>query len=118
MVAFVWLLPFVGLAGLLFAVRWSRQAALAQASAIAVSTVAVIVYVAGEDDYRGGGVSRWEAYDARALTVSAVSVGIAAVVGLVAASATDRRALGVTAFVVSAVAAALQFAAVLANSLN
>jgi len=43
----------------------------------ALSTAALAVYVASEDDYRGNGISRWEAYDAGGLTVAAALAGAA-----------------------------------------
>jgi hypothetical protein len=118
MVGLVWLLPVLALVGLVLAVLGRSRTAFLQAAVVAGSTVAVVIYVAAEDDYRDTGISRWEAYDAKALTVSAVALGAAAAVGLVAAAALRRRRLRMTAFLASSAAAVLQFMAVLANSLN
>ena len=55
-----------------------RRAALwTQAVLAALTTAALVVYVAGEDHYRGNGISRWEAYDAGGLTVAAALAGAA-----------------------------------------
>ncbi len=119
------LLALVAIAGLalatftLFGAReLPRRGALALSALLAVSTVSLGIYVAGEDHYRRGGITRWEAYDARGLTVAAISVGLAAVVGLVVAGIQNRRALGSAAFLACGAAGVLQFLALFANSLN
>jgi hypothetical protein len=121
----VWMLPLLAAAGILLAVvvhlrseKWPRAAGLAHGALLAVSTLSLTLYVASEDDYRRGGISRWEAYDAEAVTVAAIAVGLVAAVALVGASARRRPGLAVAGFLVSAVALALQFVAFLANSLN
>jgi hypothetical protein len=121
----VWMLPLLAAAGTLLAVwafrrsdRWPRTAGFAQAALLGVSTLGLTVYVASEDDYRRGGISRWEAYDAEALTIAAIGIGLLAAIVLVGASAHRRPGLAVAGFIASAVALALQFVAFLANSLN
>ena len=93
-------------------------AALIEAAVLAASTATLVGYVASEDDYRDNGISRWEAYDAQVLTSVAVAAGAVAAAALVLAWKRWRRPLAVTAFLAAAGAAALQFVAFLANSLN
>ena len=113
----------LGLAGLVQAAvasgpsRAVRAVALAEAAALAVSTLSLIAYVASEDDYRGGGISRWDAYDVRELTIIAVTLGVAATASLVAVRARGRGAT-VSAFLIGVAAAAVQCAAFLGSSLN
>ena len=122
----VWLLlPAIATAGLFSAAsalvarhRVLRVVALMQAAGLAVASVALTLYVAAEDDYRSDGTSRWEAYDVKELTVVAVAVGGLAVAALVWASATQRRGPAIGGFVASSAAAALQFAAMIANTVN
>lgn len=74
-------------------------------------------YAASEDSYRRGGISRWEAYDAHALTVVAIGACLAV---CVLAFVADRRRGRLLSFVGPAgLAAALLFAvAFIANSNN
>jgi hypothetical protein len=74
-------------------------------------------YAASEDSYRRGGISRWEAYDAHALTVVAISACLAV---CVLAFVADRRRGRLLSFAGPAgLAAALLFAvAFVANSNN
>jgi hypothetical protein len=65
-----------------------------------------------------GGISRWDAYDAHALTVAAIAIGLAAAVALVGAATRRRAGLAIIGFLVSSAAFALYFVAFLANSLN
>jgi hypothetical protein len=73
-------------------------------------------YVASEDDYRKGGISRWNAYDAHVVTVAAITACVAVAAGALAAGRLGRF----TAPVGGAGAAVLILfaAAFLANSLN
>jgi hypothetical protein len=74
-------------------------------------------YAASEDSYRRGGISRWEAYDAHALTVAAILACVA--VCVLAVLADRRRGLMVSLAGPAGVAAALLFAAAfVANSIN
>jgi hypothetical protein len=121
----VWMLPFVAVGGIMLAVlvgvrreTWPRAAAFAYAALLGASAIALALYVVGEDDYRRGGISRWDAYDAHALTVAAIAIGLAAAVALVGAATRRRARLAVTGFLVSSAAFVLYFAAFLANSLN
>jgi hypothetical protein len=120
--ALAWLQVSVALAGLVLAVtalggRWLRTWACVQA-AVAGSTVGLAVYVAGEDDYRRNGTSRWAAYDAELVTVAAVVAGAVVAVVLAAAAARNLRGLGGVASLLSIGAATLTFVAYFANSLN
>lgn len=74
-------------------------------------------YAASEDSYRRGGISRWEAYDAHALTVGAIGACLAVCVLTLLA---DRRRgrLVWLAGLAGLAAAALFFVAIAANSLN
>ncbi len=96
-----------------------RQAAtIIQAVLAAATSAALILYTASEDDYRDTGVSRWEAYDARAMTVAAALAGAVASAGaLIEARRRGRRAL-VLVGAAGIVAAVLLFLAFAANSLN
>jgi hypothetical protein len=120
----VWMLLFLAAAGILLAavvgVRgedWPRMAAFAYAALLSASAIALTLYVASEDDYRRNGISRWDAYDAHALTVAAIAVGLAAAVAVVGA-ATRRPTRLAIGFLVSSAAFVLYFVAFLANSLN
>lgn len=121
----VWMLPLVAAAGIVLAVvvgvrgeTWPRAAAFAYAGLLSASAIALTLYVASEDDYRRGGISRWNAYDAHAVTVAAIAIGLAAAVALVGAATRRRARLAITGFLVSSAAFVLYFAAFLANSLN
>ena len=61
----VWMLPFVAAAGIVLAVvvavrseTWPRTAAFAYAALLSASAIGLTFYVASEDDYRRGGISR------------------------------------------------------------
>jgi hypothetical protein len=97
---------------------WPRAAAFVYAALLGASAIALTLYVASEDDYRRGGISRWDAYDAHALTVAAIAIGLAAAVALVGAATRRRARLATIGFLVSSAAFVLYFAAFLANSLN
>jgi hypothetical protein len=122
---FVWMLPLAAAAGIVLAVvvavrgeGWPGAAAFAYAALLGASAIALTLYVASEDDYRRGGISRWDAYDAHAVTVAAIAVGLAAAVALVGAATRRRARLAITGFLMSSAAFVLYFAAFLANSLN
>jgi hypothetical protein len=121
----VWMLPFGAATGIALAVvvgvrreTWPRSAAFVYATLLGASALALTVYVASEDDYRRGGISRWQAYDAHAVTVAAITVGLGAVVALVGATTRRRARLAIIGFLASSAAFALFFVAFLANSLN
>jgi hypothetical protein len=121
----VWMLPFGAATGIALAVvvgargeTWPRSAAFVCAALLGASALALTVYVASEDDYRRGGISRWQAYDAHAVTVAAIAVGLGAAVALVGAATRRRTGLAIIGFLASSAAFALFFAAFLANSLN
>jgi hypothetical protein len=109
----------VGLAGAvaLGVARW-RGAAIVQGGIVALTTFVLALYVASEDDYRGGGITRWEAYDAEELTAAAIAIGVTASIMLLLAAAWDRHRLAIAAALASTAAGVLAFAAFLANSLN
>jgi peptidoglycan/LPS O-acetylase OafA/YrhL len=95
-----------------------RAATTIQAVLAGAASAALILYVASEDDYRDTGVSRWEAYDAEAMTVVAALAGAVVCAGaLVQARKRDRRAL-VLVGAAGIIAAVLLFLAFAANSLN
>jgi hypothetical protein len=121
----VWMLPFLAATGIVLAAvvgvrgeSWPRSGAFAYAALLGTSAIALTWYVASEDDYRRGGISRWDAYDAHVLTVAAIAIGLVAAVALVGAAARRRAGPAISGFLVSSAAFALYFAAFLANSLN
>ena len=97
--------------------RWRTWRDVAPRGRVRVRS-ALTVYVASEDDYRRGGISRWQAYDAHAVTVAAIAVGLGAAVALVGAATRRRTGLALIGFLASSAAFALFFVAFLANSLN
>jgi hypothetical protein len=119
------MLPFVAATGIALAVvvgvrgeTRPRSVAFVYAALLGATTFALTVYVASEDDYRGGGISRWRAYDAHAITVAAIAIGLGAAIALVGAATRRRTGLVIIGFLASSAAFALSFAAFLANSLN
>jgi hypothetical protein len=121
----VWILPVVAATGITLAVvvavrgeAWPRSAALVYAALLTAFALALILYVASEDDYRRGGISRWQAYDAHEVTVAAIAIGLGAAATLVGAAKRRRASLGIIGFLASGAAFALYFVAFLANSLN
>jgi hypothetical protein len=121
----VWMLPLGAATGIVLAVvvgvrseTWPRWATFVYAALLGASALALTVYVASEDDYRRGGISRWQAYDAHAVTVAAIAVGLGAAVALVGAATRRRTGLSIIGFLASSAAFALFFVAFLANSLN
>jgi hypothetical protein len=91
---------------------------MVQGGVAALTAFVLALYVASEDDYRRGGISRWDAYDAKELTAAAIAVGVAASIMLLLAAARGRHRLGTAAALTSTAAAVLAFLAFLANSLN
>ena len=66
------MLPFLAATGIALAVvvgvrgeKWPRSAAFLYQVLLGGSALALTLYVASEDDYRRGGISRWNAYDAQ-----------------------------------------------------
>jgi hypothetical protein len=118
-----WVQPAVAASGLVLAVmawrgRWPRTWAWVQAAAVAASTVGLALYAGSEDDYRRDGVSRWDAYDAKAVTIAAILAGAVAATVLLLAAARNRPGLGGAAPLLSIGAAALILAAYVANTAN
>jgi hypothetical protein len=121
----VWTLPFLAVGGVVLAVAvgvrddaWPRVATFAYMALLTVRAIALALYVASEDDYRGGGISRWDAYDAHPVTVAAIGTALIAAVALAVAATRRHAGLAVSGFLGASAAFALQFAAFLANSLN
>jgi hypothetical protein len=118
------LLPALALMGIVLPATLRRYGdalavtAGAQATGIALASLALVLYVASEDDYRDSGTSRWEAYGAQEITVVAVALGLSAALILGAASLLRRRDLAVCGFLVSTAAAVVVFLAIFANTLN
>jgi hypothetical protein len=115
-----WMMPFAAATGVALAVAvgvrggtWPRWTAFFYSALLAGS-----LYVASEDDYRRGGISRWDAYDVRGLTVAAIAIGLVAAVVLVGAATWRRTGFAIIGFLASSAAFTLYFAAFMANSLN
>lgn len=108
----------IAIGGLALAAAWSPRRAWAQAAAVLTLTILLVLYAVSEDDYRKGGISRWEAYDAKGFTVFAVTVGIVATVGLVAGALAERSRLCLVAALVSSAAATLQMMATVTLTVN
>jgi hypothetical protein len=121
----VWMMPFAAATGIALAIvvgvrgaRWPRSTALVYSALLTASALALALYVASEDDYRRGGISRWDAYDAQELTVAAIATGLVAAVVLVGAATWRRAGLAIIGFLASTAAFTQYFVAFLANSLN
>ena len=124
----VWLLlPVVGVTSLILAALVAsggriaglpRAASVIDAALLGLITAALVSYVAGEDDYRMNGITRWDAYDVRPLTVTAVVAGALGVAGVALGVLRSSRWIGVMSLLVCAIAAALQIAAFVANTAN
>ncbi len=90
---------------------------VSQAILFAVAGAYLTYYAASEDSYRRGGISRWEAYDAHALTVGAIASCFA--VCVLTLLADRRRGRIVSLAGPAGLAAAILFAVAFgANSLN
>ena len=116
-------MPAVVVGGLGLTAAIARPSALRlgtviESAGLVVTTLFLVAYVAGEDDYRDNGTSRWDAYGAQHFTATAVVAGLGAIALLAAARLTRNRWLAVAGFLCAAAAAVLQFLAVFANSLN
>jgi hypothetical protein len=88
---------------------WQTGSLLVNAAILLVLAVATTIYVAGEDDYRRDGRSRWTVYDAHVITVVAITAAIVA--ATVALLALRRRRLAWAAPLVEVVAVMLGYAA-------
>jgi len=95
-----------------------RVALGAQALLALGGSVYLALYVAGEDDYRSNGTTRWDAYDAKGLTLSAIAMGLAVTVLALALVAWPRKRFFPALGLAGIVAAALIFVAFFANTLN
>jgi hypothetical protein len=89
-----------------------------QASLAGITSVALAFFVAGPDDYRADGTSRWDAYGAQGLTVTAVVVGVAVAVIALVLFVWPRRRFSPLLGLAGIAAAVLIFCAFFANSLN
>jgi len=96
----------------------ARLALAGQALLSAVAGIYLAFYVAGEDDYRDNGISRWEAYDAHGLSVAAVALALAVSLVAVVLAARPRKRFLPALGLAGLIAAAVVFAALFANSLN
>ena len=112
-----WLTLLLMLGCSLIVLARSRSAALiAQAAIFLWGAAYLTYYVASEDDYRRGGISRWDAYDAHVVTVAAITACLAVAAGALAAQRWRRMVAAVGG---AGMAVLVLFAAaVLANSLN
>lgn len=73
--------------------------------------------MASEDDYRGNGISRWEAYEAGGLTIAAALAG-AALCAFAVFGATRTGRVSLVAGPAGVAVAAFFFIAFAANTLN
>ena len=89
-----------------------------QASLAGITSVALALYVSGPDDYRADGTSRWDAYGAQGLTVTAVVVGLVVAVLALALFVWPQRRFYPLLGLAGIAAAVLIFCAFFANSLN
>jgi hypothetical protein len=89
-----------------------------QSSLAGITSVALALYVAGPDDYRADGTSRWDAYGAQGLTVTAVVVGLAVAGIALVLFVWPRRRFYPLLGLAGIAAAVLIFCAFFANSLN
>ena len=88
-----------------------------QALLCAAVSTSLVLFVAGQDDYRQNGTIRWDVYGAHTVTILAVAAGcLTCVLSLVAARRDGRlaRIAGLSGLV----AAILIGVAFIANSLN
>ena len=90
----------------------------AQALLALGGSVYLALYVAGEDDYRSDGTTRWNAYDAKGLTLTAIAMGLAVTALALALVAWPRKRFLPALGLAGIVAAALIFVAFFANTLN
>jgi drug/metabolite transporter (DMT)-like permease len=95
-----------------------RVALWAQALLALGASVYLALYVAGEDDYRSNGTTRWDAYDAKGLTLTAIAMGLAVTMLALALVAWPRKRFLPALGLAGIVAAALIFVAFFANTLN
>jgi hypothetical protein len=119
----IFLFVLLVVAGMCFAVSTStpwtiRYGTLVQASGLLLAALWLVRFVQSEDSYRDDGTSRWMAYGAHDVTVTAVAMAVVAALLLVGARVAGRRWFTILAFVLSMPAAAWLGAATAANSLN
>jgi hypothetical protein len=96
----------------------ARAFLASQALSAGVASCCLAFYVGGPDDYRGDGTTRWDAYDAQGLTVTAVVVGLVVAAVALVLFVWPRRRFYPLLGLAGIVAAALIFCAYFANSLN
>jgi hypothetical protein len=117
-VGLFWLTLLLMLGCSVFLLAHARRTVLIAQAAIFLWGAAYLTwYVASEDDYRRGGISRWDAYDAHVVTVAAIAACFAVAAGALAAQRW-RRIVPAAAGVAGLAVLGLFAAAVLANSLN
>jgi hypothetical protein len=95
-----------------------RGALGAQALLAVGASLYLAFYVAGDDDYRLDGTTRWEAHDAKGLTLSAIALGLAVTMVAVALVAWPRKRFLPALGLAGIAAAALIFVAFFANTLD
>ena len=112
----IWVL--LGYALPLFEGGVARIVLASQALVAGVASWSLALFVAGPDDYRANGTTRWEAYDAQGLTVTAVAIGLVVAVVALALVVWPRRRFYPLLGLAGIGAAVLIFCAYFANSLN
>ena len=115
---FALLFLVIAIGGLTLAATWRPRLATAQAAALLVLTILLVLYAASEDSYRRGGISRWDAYGAKGFVTFAVVTGLVVAAALVVAHFAKPSRLGRVAALASAAAAALQVMAFVALTVN
>jgi hypothetical protein len=90
----------------------------AESLVAAVSSVGLAFYVAGPDDYRADGTSRWVAYDVHGLTVAAVVAGLVVMVCAALLSARPLKRFLPLLGLGGVLTASLLLVALAGNSLN
>ncbi len=118
LLALVSLFVLAGGAAALWEAGITRFALAAQGLLSAVAGIYLAFYVAGEDDYRADGTSRWDAYDARGITVAAVALALVVSFLAFLLAARPRKRFLPALGLAGLIAAGLLVYALLANSLN
>ena len=112
------LLVLAGGAAPLWEAGITRFALAGQGLLSAVAGIYLTFFVAGEDSYRDNGTSRWDAYDARGVTVAAIAVSLTVSLLSVLLAARPRKRFLPALGLAGLVGEGLVFYALLANSLN
>jgi uncharacterized membrane-anchored protein len=118
LLALVSMFVFAGRVAALWEAGITRFALAGQGLLSGGAGIYLAFYVAGEDEYRADGTSRWDAYDAHGVTVAAVAVAIVVSVLAVLLAARPRKRFLPALGLAGLVGAGLLFVALFANSLN